>query len=142
MAPPPIIELENKKNKFRDGIFTQTVDLDSIGDVFADIGAVHKEDFTNLLFQFKNEGANEFDFEFYGTALENIPDTFDDEPKPTPPDFADGVYVPLPNGVGTIPASATDGCTSSDVWNWILIRAKLTLAGQATTGKLYIRGGL
>lgn len=141
MANPPVITLEARKNKFRDGIFLETTDLDSLGDTFADIGAIHKESFKKLLLQIHNEGANGLDLEFYGSA-EDGEHPFDDNPDPIPPDFASGLYTLLPNGEETIAATETGVRVITDVWNWLLIRGKLSSAGQATTGKLFTRGGL
>lgn len=140
MANPPVITLEILKNKFRDNIFVKTIDLDNLGDTFADIGAIHKEDYKKLLFQIHNEGANDIDVEFFGVAEDDNPPAFDNEPLPVPPDFASGKYIPLPNGLSTV--STNTACTLTDVWTWVLIRAKLSSAGQATTGKLFVRGGL
>lgn len=140
MAPPPIILLEEKKNKFNMSVFVATVDLASLGDTEADIGAFHKEDFVKTILQFLNEGANDFDFALYGVAEQNAPVNFDQEPEAVPPDFASGKWVPLPNGVGTV--STTNACSNTDVWTWILIRAKLSSAGQATTGKIFVRSAV
>ena len=131
----------NRKNKFRDGIFLDTTDLNSLGDTFTDIGAIHKESFKKLLMQVLNEGANGLDLEWYGSA-EDGTHPFDDDPTPVPPDFASGLYTLLPNGAQTVLATETGVRVITDVWNWLLVRGKLSAAGQATTGKLFTRGGL
>jgi len=142
MVSPPVITLEEKKNKFNMSIFVATVDLDSLGDAEADIGAFHKEDFVKTMLQFINEGANDFEFALYGVAEQNQPVNFDQEPDAVPPDFATGKWLPLPNGISTVSAGGVNACTNTDVWTWILIRAKLSSAGQATTGKLFLRSAV
>jgi len=138
MAPPPTITLDEKKNEQLMGVFVKTVDLNSLGDAEADIGAFHKEDFVKTLLQFFNEGANDFDIALYGIAEQNEPVNFDQEPEAIPPDFATGKWFPLPNGLGTAAAGESAVFSNTDAWTWILIRAKLSSAGQATTGKLFI----
>lgn len=142
MANPPVITLDEKKNEQLMGVFVQTVDLDSLGDSEADIGAFHKEDFVKTLLQFFNEGANDFEIALYGVAEQNQPVNFDQEPEAIPPDFATGKWFPLPAGVGEVLAGGSLAFTNTDAWTWILIRANLKDAGQATTGKLFIRSAL
>jgi len=142
MVVPTTITLEEKKNEQLMGIFVATVDLDSLGDAEADIGAFHKEDFVKTLLQFFNEGANDYSIAMYGVAEQNQPVNFDQEPEAIPPDFASGKWFPLPNGVGDVAAGESLTFTNTDAWTWILIRANLKNAGQATTGKLFIRSAL
>ena len=142
MVVPQTIVLDEKKNEQLMGVFVKTVDLDSLGDAEADIGAFHKEDFVKTLLQFFNEGANDYDIALYGVAEQNTPVNFDQEPEAIPPDFATGKWFPLPNGIQTIASGESGVFSNTDVWTWILIRAKLSSAGQATTGKLFLRSAL
>ena len=59
MVPPPVIVLQEKKNKFLMSVFVATVDLNSLGDTEADIGAFHKEDFVKIILQFFNDSEAE-----------------------------------------------------------------------------------
>jgi len=142
MVVPTTITLEEKKNEQLMGIFVATVDLDSLGDAEADIGAFHKEDFVKTLLQFFNDGANDYSIALYGVAEQNQPVNFDQEPPAIPPDFATGKWFPLPNGSGDVVSGGSLTFTNTDAWTWILIRANLKNAGQATTGKLFIRSAL
>lgn len=141
MVVPNVLELAVLNNTYRDGVFTSTVPLTVDNDAEIIVGAVHKEDFKKLLFQFSNEGANSLDFAFYATGLDDLSNG-KDVPFSPPPDY-DGsnlIWAVIPNNAGTVTALNSFPQTITDNWTWVLITVKRTTAGQSTTGNLYIRG--
>lgn len=139
MTVPNIIDLIAFRTSRGTAIFIteQTLNVNSDAEII--VGAIHKEDFTNLLFQINNSGANSLDFAFYGSAENDI--VASNLPHEPPPDY-DGttaLWTLLPEGTGSVATSNSDARFVSDPWTWILITVKRTTAGQSTTGLLSAR---
>lgn len=148
MVAPNVLRMEKLHNTFRDGVFSfipiteapfNETDIIISTDTETDFGVIHKEDFKKVLFQFKNLGSNSITLTFYGAAINDI-ENGTDNPVSPPPDFSTGDYFALPTGVTIIDGNETDARIATDNWTWILIRAKSTNAGQATTAQVIIRG--
>jgi hypothetical protein len=141
MVVPTVIELEILKNTYRDGIFTQTVPLVVDSDTEIIVGAVHKEDFKQVLWQFTNDGANGLDFQFYAAAVDDLSHGTN-KPFSPPPDY-DGTtttWFAVPNGGASVDTIDSDSRIITDNWTWVMITVKRTTSGQDTSGFLQIRG--
>lgn len=143
MAVPDIIELKPLQNQFQDGTFTpddpnQITGIVVDSDVEVTLGAVHKENFKQLIFEMVNNGGNPADFFYYGTAVDDIVGT--DDPHNPPPDEASNQWMALPNGIITIDPNSNDGRIVTDNWTWIMIKIARTTASLDTTVDLRIRG--
>lgn len=139
----PEIVLIVLKNTYRDGIFTKTIPFGPTTDTEAVVGAVHKEDFAQLLWQLRNTGAtNGVDFMFYAMA-EDDESHGTEKPYDAPPDFdpaAHGVWFEVPNFTATVDAEETDARIITDNWTWVLVTVISTVAASPTSGTIYIRG--
>ena len=143
MATPDIIELKPLQNQFQDGTFTPE-DPNQVEGIAVDtdtqktLGAIHKENFKQIIFEMLNNGVNPCDIFFYGAAEDDITGT--DDPHLPPPDDASNEWFLLPQGTVPIVGGANDARIITDNWTWLMIRIARTNSGQDTTVDIRIRG--
>jgi len=53
---------------FKQPVYSVTTPITTT-DSFAELGTIHKEDYSKILLQFINTGANSFNYEIYGNAI-------------------------------------------------------------------------
>jgi len=142
MAVTPVISLKPLKNLYRRGHFvpvdrTAFEGINVTSQTLATLGAIHKEDYDTILFQFII-GAENIEFEIYGSALDDDSHG-DDMPNDPPPEDDSNEWLLLPEGAFTGVTNGSVARLINDRYTWIMVRYKLAAPAPVSTFTVRIR---
>lgn len=143
MAPPVEILLRPLRNLYRRGHFVPEnknafLDIDVTSQTMTTLGAIHKEDYDTILFQFIIGSGADVNFEIFGSALDDDSHG-DDMPHDPPPDENSNEWLLLPEGMFTVPLSTSVGRLVNDRYTWIMVKYHLVNASPDSSFTVRIR---